>query len=883
MGRHKAPASAARADLSAMYAKICSASPPAPGGRPRRSRVPFREMTRAELERRAADAESEAAALASALEVERSQRDASEAEAATERRLRHGDESVLAAHAEAVAEAERLRAKLRVATAKLHHEEADESTKQRELRIADEQEAVRRRAESERVRLEREAHAKKLRAAERALEKAEAALLDEQRSCASAAHAKVSAERRRLERIHAEEVRKLKGTLATAQKQLALAVSEAEKKSEAAADARANTEHTRRAAEAERRVESLSRRLCAERTARAAAEVRLEVISAAQDCARAEADPLELLLEERGRLGVRFHEADSVGCSQTGLVVESVLPNGLVARCAEEAAIRARSVTWQVGPGSLLLCIGDTDISDLPRQTALAVLADAMSQRPLRLVFGPEQTQSTHGSWRAAPSMDTVVIQRLEKAAGAQADAESALEQEVEERRHAEARLKTAKAELLRAQEEVVCMRTRLTSLEQMAEEADATAARMRLQLEQERALNARLQEERASAQEDARTASASLDSAESLMREEAAGHAAATQQVQLLTTELNESRATIVALQAQSARQEQASEAVSQALERAKDAEAAAQIAEAESLRRQHEAELRSVVVARETVENDLKAEQARAASFRKLMEQQLADAEARRDEARAAASLAQRERAVAEEQAMTHRREREAAERMLVAERTQRQQQTSKGRTAQARPVARAVATVAGEATAPPQAARAVAVRAVASSASAIPTADEKFLAEQRALGLLDSSDDDSSASSPTVETNSALLQRPKQYEPDSPAVADPAGRMAQLARRADRVYPAESPPSRHNSADTTVPLPTSSSSHSHHNEQTEGLSRAPRPAPRYTPTTPTLSTAHGASGATLGTVSISSTGSTPGGEIIMPGFRSCLPTPR
>ena len=176
-------------------------------------------------------------------------------------------------------------------------------------------------------------------------------------------------------------------------------------------------------------------------------------------------------------------------------------------------------------------------------------------------------------------------------------------------------------------------MRTRLTSLEQSAEDADATAARLLSELEQERALNARFQTERESAQDEARAALASLESAKSLMREEAAGRVAATQQVQLLTTELNESQASVVALQAQCARHEQASDAVSQAVERAKHAEAMAQAAETESLRRQHKAELQAVEVAREAAESELNAEKNR----RTLMEQQLVDAETQRDEARA------------------------------------------------------------------------------------------------------------------------------------------------------------------------------------------------------------------------------------------------------
>ena len=48
--------------------------------------MPPRELTRAELERRAADAEAEVAALVSALEVQKSQLEASEAEAATKKK-----------------------------------------------------------------------------------------------------------------------------------------------------------------------------------------------------------------------------------------------------------------------------------------------------------------------------------------------------------------------------------------------------------------------------------------------------------------------------------------------------------------------------------------------------------------------------------------------------------------------------------------------------------------------------------------------------------------------------------------------------------------------------------------------------------------------------
>ena len=55
---------------------------------------------------------------------------------------------------------------------------------------------------------------------------------------------------------------------------------------------------------------------------------------------------LELLLEDRGRLGVRFHEGDNLA-AQDGLVVESVLPSGLVARCAAEAADHGGGEAWR--------------------------------------------------------------------------------------------------------------------------------------------------------------------------------------------------------------------------------------------------------------------------------------------------------------------------------------------------------------------------------------------------------------------------------------------------------------------------------------------------------------------------------------------------------
>lgn len=922
MGGQRGSASA-RSNLASMYAKV-SASPAAPPRRQHRlgagggAAPPFRELTRAELERRVAEAEAEAAALAASLEVERSQREASEAEAATERRLRHGDESVLAAHAEAVAEAERLRAKLRVAATKLREENEGASVQQSALRIADEQEAVRRRAEAERRRLEREAQARKLRDAERGREAAEAALAAEQRGCASAAHEKVTAERRRLERIHADEKRKLEEALNAARRRLAASVAEAESKSEAAADARASAAQATASASVERRAEGLSRRLHAERTARAAAEVRLEVMTAAQACARAEAEPLELLLEDRGRLGVRFHEGDNLA-AQDGLVVESVLPSGLVARCAAEAADHGGGEAWRLGPGSILLCVGDVDIAGLARQQALAVLADAMPHRPLRLLFGPGHTQGPDGSWRSPPSVDVVVARRLEKAVEAQAHAEGSLEQEAEERRHAEAALKTARSEQQRAEEEAARVRMRLGSLEQQAEEAEAKSAELELELERQRGLNNRLQDERAAAQEEARVASASLESAESLMREQAAGRAAANQQIQVLSTELDESRVSVAALQAQSTHHEDAAEAVKNAAERAKQAEAMAQAAETESLRRQHEAELRAVSAARDAAENELTAEKSR----RQGTEEHLKDAEAQRDEARAAAAVAQRERASADEQALTQRREREAAESMLVAERTRRQQQQQQQqrRTAQPRPVARAIATVApaqGAAT------RAVAVRPVAQ-----PSADEKFLAEQRALGLLDSSDEEHASAPagvsrlPMTGDDGSKSQRQQDGQEESPAITDPAGRMAQLARRADRLVPSTDsppppipPPRDHRAVAAATPLHVPAQSAqadraapSHQDSSNEsdedgalgrfvscqsgpedsassqppagGESNAepPPPIPRYTPRTPTLSPSPaageaGEAGRVLGTVSMSSTGSTPGGK------SACLP---
>ena len=804
-----------------------------------RVRGGVRDLTRSELERRLAEAETEGAQTVSTLEVERSRREACEAAAAKERRHRQGDESVLAAHAEAVAETERLKAKLRVAGARLREENDGTSAQEAASRVAEEQEAVRRTAEAERIRTEREAHARRLRDAERGREAAEAALAAEQRGCAAVAYGKVAAERKRLERIHADEKRKLEEALARTRREMAAAAQAAERESLAVADAQKAKEQASRAVAAERRVESLSRRLHAERTARAAAEVRLEVSAAAQATARAESEPLELLVGERGRLGVRFHEGEG---ANDGLVVESVLPAGLVARCAADAVLSgaAGRTVCQIGAGSLLLCINDDDISEVPRQQALAILADAMPHRPLRLVFGPEQGQGPEGGGRhLPPPVDTVVCQRLEKAVAAQAHAEAALEQEAEERRHAEAALKNARAEKHIAEEEAASARMQLGSLEQQGESADTRVAAVEHELEQQQASNARMREEKAAAGEEARVATASLESAESLMREEAAGRATVNEQLQALQVELDASRASVAKIQAQVGRQEQDSEIVRAAEDRARQAEATALAAEIESQRRQHEAELRAVTSARDAAKAELAAEQTR----REAAGKRTAEAEAKCDEARAAASVAHRECAAAEERATTQRREREAAEKMIISERGQRQQP-------RVRPVARAVASTPAPAVAAP---RTATVRAGAGAAAGRQTADEKFIAEQRALGLLDSSDDDSS---PLTER--PLPATPSQYE--SPVASDPAGRMAQLARQADRLVPTSSMSS---SPPSTAAAPSSSTNPY---MRAAGGGTGPPPVPRYPPS---LSPQSRDREGLLGTVSMSSTGSTPGGE--------------
>ena len=318
-----------------MLKKVTEHQPRGSAATPRRQPRavnPLRALTRLELEARLAESEAAGAALSSALEVEKSYREAAEAEADAEASRGRGDDAVLELHVAAVAEAERLRAKLRVAKAKLKAE--DESSEERDAarHVAEEQEAVRRKAEAERIRAEREAAARKVREAERGREAAERELAVERRGQAEQTHQRVTAERSRLERIHADEKRKLESALKAAQREAELAAAAVRAETAAAVDAEAAEERAARLATVERRLLSAEKRLHAERTARAAAEVRLEVSSAAQDCARADLRPLDLVIEERGRLGVRFHES-----TEMGLVGESVLPAGLVASCAAEA------------------------------------------------------------------------------------------------------------------------------------------------------------------------------------------------------------------------------------------------------------------------------------------------------------------------------------------------------------------------------------------------------------------------------------------------------------------------------------------------------------------------------------------------------------------
>ena len=227
--------------------------------------------------------------------------------------------------------------------------------------------------------------AKRLSTAEKGREAAEEALKGARRAGANAAYEKVLSERRRLELQFNEERKAMQAQLSAVQKQanarekaLVLSAKQAVSTSEVAKLQQALEERSSRVLAAERRAEGLQRKLQLERVSRTQAEVRADVQAAARERVALAAPPLEIIATERGRcdkqidflpccfsaawsrlhltfgacvslvwrtvrrLGIRFEEeqeaaadAGTGGACGGGLVVESVLPTGMVARLSD--------------------------------------------------------------------------------------------------------------------------------------------------------------------------------------------------------------------------------------------------------------------------------------------------------------------------------------------------------------------------------------------------------------------------------------------------------------------------------------------------------------------------------------------------------------------